>query len=151
MASEGAFTPLYEEDADKVAPLLAKRSIAGAVYLLLVSRVFRHGGKVRVSETHIAQAIGASRSATHIAVKALESDGLLTVETGSRGCIFSVPHIRKSSVENSVENRISGAAKTLQGCSGNATSGAAKTLQPIYKKKDIKNYKKEGGEYAGDF
>lgn len=54
MASDGAFTPLYEEDADKVAPLLAKRSIAGAVYLLLVSRVFRHGGKVRVSETHIA-------------------------------------------------------------------------------------------------
>lgn len=151
MASDGAFTPLYEEDADKVAPLLAKRSIAGAVYLLLVSRVFRHGGKVRVSETHIAQAIGASRSATHRAVKALESDGLLTVEAGSRGCIFSVPHIRKSSVENSVENRISDVAKTLQGCSGNATSGAAKTLQPIYKKKDIKNYKKEGGEYAGDF
>lgn len=151
MASDGAFTPLYEEDADKVAPLLAKRSIAGAVYLLLVSRIFRHGGKVRVSETYIARVIGASRSATHRAVKALESDGLLIVKTGPRGCLFSVPHVRKTSVENSAENQILGVAKTLQGCSGNAATGVAKTLQPIYKKKDIKNYKKEGGEYAGDF
>lgn len=155
MGNDGAFTPLYEEDADEVAPLLAKRSVAGAVYILLASRVFRHGGRVRVSETHISTVLKVSRSAVHRAIKALESDGLLGVDAGPRGCVFTVFHMRKASVENSN----SGVAKTLQGCSGNAATGVAKTLRScsenatpyISKEKDIKNYKKGDNEYAGDF
>ncbi len=155
VARSEAFTPIYEEDADEVAPLLAKRSVAGAVYLLLASRLFRHGGKVRVSETYLAAALGVSRSAVNRAVKSLEADGLLVVETNPRGCAFTLSHIRKTDAKTPV----SGVAETLHPCSGNASVGVAKTPQPssgnatpyISKKKDIKNLKKGGSEYADDF
>lgn len=155
MARSEAFTPIYEEDADKVAPLLAKRSVAGAVYLLLASRLFRHGGKVRVSETHLAAALGVSRSAVNRAVKSLEADGLLGVEASPKGCVFTLSHIRKADIKTPV----SGVAETLHPCSENASIGVAKTPQHcsgnatpyISKKKDIKNPKKGGSEYADDF
>ena len=155
MARSEAFTPIYEEDADKVAPLLAKRSVAGAVYFLLASRLFRHGGKVRVSETRLAAALGVSRSAVNRAVKSLEADGLLGVEASPKGCVFTLSHIRKADIKPPV----SGVAETLHPCSENASIGVAKTPQHcsgnatpyISKKKDIKNLKKGGSEYADDF
>ena len=89
------------------------------------------------------------------AVKSLEADGLLGVEASPKGCVFTLFHIRKADIKTPV----SGVAETLHPCSENASIGVAETPQHcsgnatpyISKKKDIKNLKKGGSEYADDF
>ena len=88
------FTPLYEIDADEIAPKLAQCSgIASAVYFWLFSRSFACKNEVRVSQGWLAETLGINKRTMARVVKQLQDLGLVMV-SGLRGrgggSVFSV-------------------------------------------------------------
>lgn len=74
----GLWTALFESDADWIAPKLSNcGSVAGAVYLWLLSRASQQGYAVRVSEVFLAKEIGVSRSSVRRAIAQLVDAGLV--------------------------------------------------------------------------
>ncbi len=82
---DGLFTPNFESDADRIAPILARHGgIAAALYYWLHSRVFACGNNIGISISSLAKELGVNRSSVQKAVKDLESEGLIA-HRASRG------------------------------------------------------------------
>lgn len=80
------WTPNFEQDADRVAPILAKcgSAIACALYYWLHSRMFGRESGIHVSIAWLAKQLGVSRSSVSEAVRTLAALGLIE-HVGRRG------------------------------------------------------------------
>ncbi len=78
---DGLFTANWEVDADRIAPKLAKVSVAAGLYFWLHSRVFATKNNVGISHAQLASILNASPRSVSRAVDTLTEAGLITKET----------------------------------------------------------------------
>ena len=82
MGLKGCWTPNFETDADRSAPLLAKQGgAAAALYFLLHSRVFATGNRIGMSVQQLAFMLKSDRRTIQRAIRSLEDAGLIASES----------------------------------------------------------------------
>lgn len=74
------YTPNFASDANRIAPILAKKDVACAIYFWLHSRAFVAHNYICVSKSKLAEILGCSRSTVQRAIKFLVDSGLVEEE-----------------------------------------------------------------------
>lgn len=102
---DGLWTPNFEQDADRHAAILAKRSgTAVALYFWLHSRVYACNNNVGISAERLSTILKVDLSTMRRAIKSLEASGLISYESRSGnggGCVF---HLHDLSFLNAGNN-----------------------------------------------
>lgn len=133
------FTPLYESNADEVAPELARVSVAGGVYFWLYSRAFAQKNNIKVSVVDLARYVQKDRSTVQNAIKRLVEEGLIihkTYKHNGGGSVFHVVKLRDAEFSLHLKG---------SSCCENVASGVLNKLHQVQqiscttKNKDIKD------------
>lgn len=119
--SHNTWTPNWESDADRFAPILANISCAGAIHYWLHSRVFATNNEIHVSVSFLAETLHKDRRTIQRAIDQLVAAGLIIHKSRSGnggGSTFSLVGISdvaftpRPSKKEGVANATSNAANT---------------------------------------